>query len=183
MPLPGHQNGWALRCSFHPEECSERKSGSVGHSVVWMPRGGDYSRPLPVCIGSGSYSVALAGPCWAEVSQDTAQSVKHSQKIPPAISDEALRRLRLPSQGMLRSGLCLSPAPDPSGGVSAPCFPAARGRRSPFRPPRFAPCPPRPARRTRRGLRGAASARGGLGRPGPAPARSAGSGATHMERT
>lgn len=34
MSPPGRENGWRLRCSFHPEECLERKSGSLGQDVV-----------------------------------------------------------------------------------------------------------------------------------------------------
>lgn len=40
-------------------------------------------------LALGAKSVALGGPSWAEVSQDTAQIVKHPRKIPPAISEEA----------------------------------------------------------------------------------------------
>lgn len=34
MSPPGHEDGWGPRCSFYPEKCLERKSGSVGHDMV-----------------------------------------------------------------------------------------------------------------------------------------------------
>lgn len=141
-----------------------------------MPQSGDDHLPLPFCAASGSIKHGRA-----EVSQDTAQRAKHPQKLPAAISEEALRRLRLLSQGMLRSGLSVSPAPHPAGGGIRSVFSRRPGAPLCVPPSAFcaAPAPPRPADPARPARRGLSAWRPRPARPGPGP----GPHGAHLGRT